>query len=340
MDETFEENIKNEEGPELRSGYLDGKFLVAEFYVRQYDDDGTILIFQVQMIGNKLIVSNKKTPYKGLQLPFVALSANPFPGSIEGLSSIDIGKNMQRLFNELFNQFLDGVSYRMFPPLVREPGTNFTKRPKWSLGAIWDVTNPQGLRPLIENPGVMPDLPPLMAAVSAKIRETLNAHDISQGFQSQEYEKATATSLRAQGANKRALPIRRQYGLAVVEIAQMFLSLNQQYHPQAELFVLPVIVDVPSLTAITDPESDKQDALLLLTQAQQSPLYQSPVGLTKIRNMTQDVVELFKKIDIEKYVITEEELQSDMNAQRELQAATLEKQAAQEQLEAASQGGQ
>ena len=47
----------------------------------------------------------------------------------------------------------------------------------------------------------------------------------------------------------------------------------------------------------------------------------------------------FKKIDVPKYVPSEEELQSDQEAQREAQSAAMEKQNAQEQVAlAAGQG--
>lgn len=338
--DTFEEEIKKEQEIPIRPGYRDGKFLVVEFYVRYYDDDGSEVIRQVIMVGNKEIVSNKNSPYKGIRFPFAPITANPFPGSIEGLSSVDVAKSMQQLYNELFNSFLDGVSYRIFPPIIRRTGTTFSKSPVWSPGAIWDIDDPEGLRPFIENPGVMPDLPSLMAAVSEKIREVLNAHDIQQGFQSQQYEKATSTSLRASGANRRAMPTRKRYGMALVEVAKMFLALNQQYHPNAALFAMPLIVDVPSLTNITDPENEKQEALLIMTQALQLPMYQSPTGQLKIRNMFEDVVELFKKTDVPRYVPTEEEIQSDMDAQKDVQLAAMEKQAAQEELALSAQGGQ
>jgi len=330
--DTFEEDMQEERDQPVREGFRDGKFLVAEMYVPQINEHGNEIVWQVVTVGNKYAVSKKMTPYRGLRHPFVTLTANPFPGSIEGLSSIDIAKNMQKLYNELFNQFLDGTTYRTFPPLLREPGTQFKKRPKWAPGQIWDVTNPEGLRPLIENPGPMPDLPALMKAVSSKIREVLNAHDISQGFQSQEYEKATSTSLRAQGSEKRAMPTRKRYGDALIAVAYAFLVLNQQYHPQQERFAQPFIIDVPSLTNMSDPEAQKQESMLLLTQAQQSPLYQTPTGQRKLRNLTEDVVRAFKKTDIERYVPTEEELEADITAKTNLEIETLKKQSAHEQL--------
>jgi hypothetical protein len=206
------------------------------------------------------------------------------------------------------------------------------KAPKWEPAAIFDVTNADGLRSLIPNPGPMPDLPPLMQAVSAKLRETLNAPDLSQGFQSSQYEKATATAMRSQGSAKRSMPINKQYGMVLKEVAEMVLKLNQQYHPKAEMFVADVIIDVPSLTSISDPESEKQEALLILAQAMNLPFYQSPVGMTKLLNLWEEVMRKFKKADIEKFVPTQEELAQQIEAQSDLAVAQQKKQAVMEEI--------
>jgi hypothetical protein len=338
-DKTMEESAQDRRETPISTGFKDGKFLVVEIYVCDYGEMGEELVHQATLVGGKELVSKKMTPYKGIKFPFVCLTCNPFPGSLEGLSSIDVAKHMQRLYNECYNSFLDGVSYRIFPPLIREPGTEFTKKPKWGPGQIWDVTNPDGLRPLIENPGVMPDLPSLMQAISAKIRETLNAHDISQGFQSQEYEKATSTQLRSEGATKRSMPIRMRYGQALIQVAQMVLALNQQFSETPELFALPMIIDVPSLTSISDPEQEKQDSLLLLSQALQNPLYQSPGGQLKVRNLMEDVVQKFKKTDVARFVPSEADLKQDQENAAKLQAAMLDKQAVQEEMALTSSAG-
>lgn len=332
-DESIQDTLQDQKGTPYEKGIRDGKILVVEWYINHYDEDQQIeKVWQVVMVANKYAVKKRPTPYRGIKFPFVLLTANRLPNSIEGLSSIDIGKGSQRLYNEVYNSFLDGISYRIFPPMILEPGTDFLEEPTWRPGAIWKLTNSEGLRPFIENPGVMPDLPALMAAISAKIRNLLNAEDSSQGFQAQEYEKATATRLRATGSAKRAMPTNKRYGMGLVAVAKMFLALNQQYHEDRVKFVLPVVVDVPSLTNVSDPEEEKQEALLLFAQALTNPLYQTPTGQVKLRNLWQDVVEKFKKIDIARYVPSEEELLSDQEAQRKLAEATLQKQAVGEEI--------
>jgi hypothetical protein len=220
-----------------------------------------------------------------------------------------------------------------------ESGTIFRETPVWKPGAIWKVSGIDGMRPLIEHPGAMPDLPSLMVAISAKLRNLLNSEDISQGFQASQYEKATATSLRATGAAKRQMPTNKQYGMVLNEVARMILALNQQFHPEAHRFVLDVVIDVPSLTNVSDPDNEKQEALLLLTEAMNLPFYASPTGRLKLLNLWEDVLRKFKKSDIEKFAPNAEELQSDMAAEREVALAQIEKRAAQENLAVMQSGG-
>jgi hypothetical protein len=132
-----------------------------------------------------------------------------------------------------------------------------------------------------------------------------------------------------------------RYGQALIQVAQMVLALNQQYSETPEIFAMPVVIDVPSLTSISDPEQEKQDSLLLLSQAQQNPIYQSPTGQIKIRNLTEDVVQKFKKTDVAKFVPSEAELKQDQENAANLQQAMLQKQAVMEEMAAsAGPGGQ
>lgn len=330
--DSFRDQVNAENEVPTDKGVRDGKILVLELYVCTYTDSGEEEVWQVIFVANKFVVSKKRTPYKGIKHPFVPATPNKLPNSIEGLSSVDIGKNMQRLYNELFNSFLDGMSYRIFPPLVRETQTVFTKTPKWYPGAIFDVHNAQGLTPLIQNPGPIPDLAGLMEAVSAKLRRVLNSEDISQGFQAQPYEKATSTQLRAVGSAKRAIPTNKIYGQALIEVAQMFLALNQQYHEEKIKFVQDVIIDVPSLTQMSDPENEKQESLLILAQAMTLPFYQTPIGQMKLRNIFEDVIRKIKRLDVDRYIPSEGDLQSDQEAQRQLALAQFDKQTAMESL--------
>lgn len=330
--ESERDKVADEKEVPYDDGYRDGKFLLVENYILTYSDDGDEVIRLVVTVGNKHIVYNRKTPFQGIRFPFVTLVANRLPGTIEGMSSIDRGKFLQRLYNEIFNSYLDGVTYRIFPPFKAGVGMSFEKEPIYGPAQIWRVNDPEQLQPVIQNPGMLPDLPSLMGAVDAKLRNTLNAEDTSQGFNAQQYEKATATKLRAVGSSRRATPTHKRYGESIIAIAEMFLALNQQFHEEKERFVMDLTIDVPSLTNVSDPESDKQDAILLLSTAEQSPQYQSPIGQQKIRNMWEDLVRMFKKVNVDDYVITEEEFSEQQRIESETQSALIDKQSTTEQL--------
>ena len=338
-EERFEDSVEGEKGIGFQHGIRDGKILITENYVRIYNEAGEEEIHQAVMVALKEIISNKRAPHKGIKFSFVPLTSNRLPGTIEGLSTVDVGKQLQFLYNETFNQHLDGVSYRLFPPIIQESGTTFKEKPRWEPGALWKVTNPEGLRPFIENPGPMPDLVKIEEAVSAKLRNTTNAEDTSQGFQAQEYEKATATKLRASGSARRSMPTHKRYGEALIRVAKIFLALNQQYREDGAGFVMALVIDVPSLTNVSDPEAEKQEMILLLSQAMQSPLYQGPVGQLKIRNMTEDMFRLFKKIDTDRYVPSEEEVKQEISDRAAVQSAMQEKEAVQEQIGLEAQTG-
>jgi len=324
--------IEAEKDTPFRKGYRDGKFLLTENYIVTYDAAGRQVVNYVVMAGNKEIIKQRKTPYRGIKFPFVPIVANRLPGTLEGLSSVDRGKYMQRLYNEIFNSYLDGITYRIFPPFKHPPGMKFSKQPVYGPAEIWEMSDPDAFSPVIENPGQLPDLPALMNAVGAKLRDALNAIDIAQGFQSQQYEKATSTKLRAVGSATRAMPTHKQYGMALVKVSIMFLKMNQQYSDDAQLYVGDFIVDVPSLTNVSDPEQEKQDSLLLHSTMMQDPLFQSPTGMRKRRAMFEEVLRKFKKNNFEAFNLSEEELERDIQTQTEMQVAALEKQGIAEQM--------
>ena len=313
-------------------GYNDDKFLLVENYVVVYDDTGGEEIRLIVTVGDKHIVKNTLAPHKGIKFPFVPAVANRLPGTIEGLSSVDRAKFAQRLFNEIFNSYLDGVSYRIFPPLKAPNTLSFKDKPIWEPGAIFRVNEPDQLVPLVTNPGNLPDLPALMEAVGGMIRDLLNAQDISQGFQSQQYEKATSTKLRAMGSERRATPTYKRYGETIIEVARQFIALNQQYAEDAEFWVQDVIIDVPSLTNVSDPEAEKQERMLLLGQAVNLPIFQNPMGHRKIAALWNDTVDKFVKVNRNDFKVSEAELEQFLQAQKEMQLAQIEKESAGEQL--------
>lgn len=324
-DKTTLDEVEKDKGTPFEKGFKDGKFLLTESYVVTYDENANERVWLVVMIGNKYMVSKKPSPYKTIKFPFVPLVANSLPGRLEGLSSIDLGKQLQKLYNEVINSYLDGISYRIFPPFKVTNSLSMKQMPIYGPGEVWRMNNIDDLKPVIENPGMLPDLLPLLTGISAKIREILTASDLSQGFQSTQYEKATSIRQRVSGEARRIMPTYKRYGMAIVAVAEMFIALNQQYSDDGHKFVYDVITDVPSLTLVTDPDSEKQDSLLLLSQMLQNPLYQTPTGQRKIRNMMERAMRQFIKTEIDDYVPTEEEHNNDITAQAEMQDAMLEK---------------
>jgi hypothetical protein len=326
------------QGIPIEPGYQDGKYLLCENYILNYDDSGNEHIDLVVTVGNKEIVYERRNYYRGLRYPFVLASANPMPGTLECLSSIDKAKPLQRFHNESYNSFIDGLTYRIFPPFLGRTGVTFREQPIYGPGRFWwaDDISPEAIRPLVENPGQLPDLTVLMDKTPEKIRNLINAQDITQGFQAQPYEKATSTRLRARGMERRSTPTYENYGRTIIEVAQMFLALNQQFAENATDFVVEggIRFDVPALTRVTDPDQEKNDGLMLMEMAQNSPVYQSAAGLHKQRNIVEDIVRQFKRRNVDSYVPTEQEVEEQIAAQTQ-QAQAEQEQVAAEQEQAA-----
>lgn len=309
----------------------DGKWLLTENYISTFDDNGNEVIKLAVMLGNKYLLKNGNSPYKGIRFPFFPLVIKRLPGSIENLSSVDIGKYMQRLFNEGINSYLDGESYRIFPPFkAKQNSTSFREAPIYGPAEIWWLNDPDSLEPVISNPGTASNLPSMMESISSKIRNSLAVPDFMEGNQTSQYEKATATRIRAVGASRRSVPINRKYGMAVIGVANMFIALNQQYGDDGYRWVHPVRIDVPSLTGISDPEQDKQDMLLLISQMRQDPMFQTPLGKKKVRNVWEDFIRSMKKTDIYRYVQSEKEYDNEQSIIGNMQNAISDKQSIQE----------
>lgn len=320
------DDLAREQGFPIEPGYQDGRYLIVENYILTYDEAGDEHIDLVVTYGNQEIVFERRDYYKGLRFPFVLALANPMPGTLESLSSVDRGKPLQRFYNEVYNSFVDGLTYRIFPPFKIRRGTIFKEQPIYGPGRFWEIDDLDAIKPVIENPGQLPDLTVLMDKIPEKLRNLVNAQDITQGFQAQPYEKATSTLKRAEGMARRSTPTYEAYGRTIIEVAEMFLALNQQYAENATDFVVEggVRFDVPALTRITDPHEDKSEALMLVDIAKENPVYQSPAGLQKMRNLSEDAMRLFKQRNVDDYVPTEEEI--DQFLQQQAEAASKEAQ--------------
>lgn len=338
--DTLADAVQESRETPLEEGYRENKFLLTENWVATYDKGGREIVWTAVLVGNKYLVKKEKSDYKSIRMPFVPLIISRLPGVLEGMSSIDKGKYMQRLYNEGINSYLDGISYRIFPPFKMKLGEIFKEQPIYGPGEVWQLSDPDSLRPVVENIGQLPDLPALLEGISAKIRNALESQDLSQGFQARPYEKATSTNYRMMGARKTAMPSLKACGGAVKTVAEMFISLNQQFADDGFMFVQDMIVDVPSLTGVSDPDGVKQDTATLLSMMEQSPLFQTPLGQQKIRNLWEELIRAFKKTGVNNFVPSAEELEEQLAISAQMQAAMQDKQAAQEQMMIAQQESQ
>ena len=319
-------------GMPLSYWYQDGEVLIAEGYLAIVKDDGSIHRRKTIMVGDRHIVhderANTLTP-----LPFAVVTANKLPGSIEGFSSVDIAKPLQRVYSASYNSWLDGITYRLFPPMKAPYNMQFKEQVQWEPLFIIMCSDPERLQPVVSNPGTLPDLVPVMSSISMAIRRLLSVTDLHEGFTDVPYEKATSAKLRFGAASQGIMPMFKQYGRVIKEVATLVLKLNQEFHPQKEQFVLSggVTIDVPSLSSISDPDMERQNSFLLYSQALENPFYATPRGQIYLRQLWEDFVRALKPYDVESLVPSVEEVKQDLAAKVELTKIEQEKRSALEQ---------
>ena len=334
LKDSVAEEVQSGKGEGTVHGYRDDKILIAEGTIVTYEDDGRKKYNDIVFIADKYLVFNEPAAHELVGFPYVPITANRMPGTIEALSSIDICKDMQRLYNEVFNSWLDYMTYRIFPPFKVPMNFRFKSTPIYGPGRFWYCTDPDALQSVIENPGSAPELVSLMGAVASNIRRTLAASDTQQGFNQSPHEKATVAKLRFASSAQRSVPVYKDYGMAIVSIADMFMKLNQQHNPDPHNYVINggVLIDVPSLTSVSDPESEKQDALFLYQSALSNPIYANPSGQIQIRNMWEKVVRLISPYDVDDFVPTEEEIKQQLTAALKGRMAVMDKASIMEQM--------
>ena len=320
-------------GMPLSYWYQEGEVLIAEGYLTIVNNDGSVQRRKTVMVGDRHIVQDEKanilTP-----LPFAVVTANKLPGSIEGFSSVDIAKPLQRVYSASYNSWLDGITYRLFPPMKAPYNMQFKEQVLWEPLFIILCSDPDRLQPVISNPGTLPDLVPVMNSISMAIRRLLSVTDLHEGFTNVPYEKATSAKLRFASASKGIMPMFKQYGRVIKQVANLVLKLNQEFHPEKEQFVVSggLNIDVPSLTSISDPEVDRQNSFLLYSQAAVNPFYQTPRGQIYLRQLWEDLVRSIKPYDLEGRVPTEEDIKKDLAAAVEGQVAGQRKESTLQQI--------
>lgn len=330
--ESQRDSLYRGRGTPIDKVFRDGKYLITENYILDYHDNGNEIIRLIVVIGNEEIVYTGRSKIHGIRWPFIVLTSTRLPGTLESLCSLDKTKAMGRFYNALSNAYIDALSYHMFAMWKKRKGNAIYGEPKVAPNAVWEMQDVDGIQPLLPAPLQIPDVLPYLQMISMKLWNVLNAQDLPQGQAGQQYEKATIAKIRTVGRARRLSPKHERYGKSVIRVAQAFMALNQQFSPNKQDFMLNVVFDVPSLTGITDPETERQENMLLLSQAQQSPLYQGPIGLKKLRNLHEQVLQSFKKLNIDDILPTWEEIQVMIGTDVAMQTAQLEKEQALEQV--------
>lgn len=92
--------------------------------------------------GRPYILRIVRNPYPDGMLPIVAKHAFPLLDSPIGLGEFERGKTLQYAINSLWNLYLDGVKFSIFPPLAIDPDNVVPSSIKWGAGEKWFMNNP------------------------------------------------------------------------------------------------------------------------------------------------------------------------------------------------------
>ena len=301
---------------DAKKNMKEGKYLITENWVKTKDDDGAEIYWVVTMGNNKYPLSDKPSDLKGLKHPFVKRVAWTKLGSLEGQSSIERVKPLQKLYSDANNAILDAASYGLLPPFWVESGVTFREKPKWYPLAFNRVDNVEGIKQVEVNVGDINVLLLVVEFYAAKIKQLLNAPDISQGIGDiGKEEKATKTRLRFQGSQRRLRPLFEGVKTDIIEVATKFIKINIIDDPDWIEILEKFELDVPAFSGVSTPEEERFNALTVYESAEKSPLYASPVGMLKLKKLFEDYLNKSRVDDIDSRLITEDELQTVIQTQ-------------------------
>jgi len=291
--------------------YQNGKILVCEFWVPVFDRDGREEMRVFVMAANKYRLSRgrfgSKSPWDKIRYPFVTFAFHKQFNRMEGSPLIELGKWLQRVYNDNINAYIDYLSYNVFPIIKRAPGTRIQGRPKFGPGQVWDVTNPDGLEVLHIPSGDVAQVIPFAQMIATKIRQLINSPAETEGIEGQPSESKVKTRARMRGTATRSRVPAKVAGDFLIEIGKKFIYMFQMMGDPD--WMINIKLDIPSLTGAKTPEEEREEAVFLLQSAYENPLYQStPTGLSKMRELTANMYRKFRMRDIDKVLPSETEI--------------------------------
>lgn len=306
-DKLFEE-IDKEEGRERLRGYKEGKYLLCEFWYRYYNEkrDREEIKLMV-VVRNSKIIKDGQTPYLGIEFPFHFKRSWPKLGSMEGDTSIELTRASQAVYNDSINAILDKVTYGLFLELWVNDTFTMKEKPTRGPGKINYCNDIEKMREIKGDTGDIQNLVLLTQMMASKIRQILNAPDTDQSVESaSDQEKATKTRLRAMGSAKRLRRCLKDAANDFIIISKMIMAIKQQTDSS---WILPVNVDVPILSGVYTPDDELRQTMEVWTLASSNnPLYASPLGQLKLRQLFEDILNKSRVKDIDARLLTSQEL--------------------------------
>lgn len=309
------DEIKSEEGDEtidpLISGKKEDKYLICEFWFKHYNTKTERREIRVMyVVRNAVIIKDRLSPFRGFDFPFYPKVAHRRLGDFEGDSSIDLVKDIQRIYNDLYNALLDFLSYGGLKEMWLHESITFKEQPKRGPGAIvYYQGDPSGIVPNTVDVMVVQYIVQLINMAAIKIRHILNAPDISQGMMDAGgEEKATKTRLRQQGHLRRFRNVFLDTEDDIKEITKMCMMILVQDDPDWITPIQTAEIKVPSLSGTLTTEEEQLFAAELYKMAEDSLVYQGPVGMKYLLELFRDVLEKSKVKNINDRIPTEEEL--------------------------------
>ena len=334
--DTIDEVVKENEGIAYKEATKNGDMLLTETIVVEYDNRTAEKTYHVVVrVGNRTTISDEPLKFNG-GFQYSIISSNRMPGTMESMSTIDTIKSPQRVLNEAYNSWLDWLTYGLFMPMKGPKNMTFHGTPRWEPGAIWRVSRPDELKPVLPTLSTAPNLPLLIQSLATVIRNIVpGASDLEQGLDTGQHEKATKVQLRANATLTKSVPTFKDYGKSIIEVANICLRMFQQFGENRSEWVVNggIVLDVPALTGVTDPETEKQELLAMYAASLQSPLYLDPETRVFQSRMWRDWMALVKPHDVERYAPTEAQVIEFVKKQSERERLMIDKQSITEQLQ-------
>ncbi|MFX0194832.1 MAG: hypothetical protein ACFFCW_01825 [Candidatus Hodarchaeota archaeon] len=308
--ESAKTDIKKVVDP-LISGKKKNKYLLCEFWFKHYNEkENRQEIRTMYVARNREVLKDRLSAHRGFDFPFYPKVAHRRLGQFEGDSSIDLIKDIQRIFNDLYNALLDFLSYGALSETWLSDTITFKDQPKRGPGAmVYYSGDPTGIIFNKADVTVIHHIIGLIEMAAAKIRHILNAPDISQGLlDSATEEKATKTRLRQQGHLRRFRTVFLDTENDIRRITRIFMLMLVNDDPEWIVPLKTAEIIVPTLSGTNTPEEEQLFAAELYKMAESSIIFQGPVGMPYLLELFRDVLEKSRVKNINDRIPKKEEL--------------------------------